>query len=236
MKACFARLEGVDPASLTSLKQRLPKITFDANNDVQVTGVDVRSGALSFEAALRKKVEVPEFSADKNALVTAEAYTYRRLLFTIEPASGVISTPGAKRDFNLGVELLKRAGAGNAEVSELRLDLLSWARGLLKMYDDAQLNNIVLDAFYAEPKLIGRYSAKSVDNRLELKQLDDISGQLRSLRYGFFYYGVRRSVEARVDSVISVSSGEEDDLEHFFAEQAKLLLEHSKGKQAGEHG
>ena len=224
MKACFAKLAGVDAPSLTSLSQRLPKITFDANNDVQITGVDHRAAILSFEAAVRKKATVTSFDAGQNAVVTREDFAYRSVRFTIDAAQHVLSTPGAKRDFTLAVELLKRAGTGQAEVSDLAVDLQVWARGLTKMYEDAQLNNLVLDHFYSEPKLIGRYSAKSVDNRLELKQLDDVSGQLRSLRYSFFHYGVRRSVEARADAVLSVTTGEEDDLEHFFNEQTKLLL------------
>jgi hypothetical protein len=233
MKACFAKLAGVEAPSLTSLSQRLPKITFDANNDVQITGVDHHAPTLSFEAALRKKATVTSFDAAENAVVTREDFSYRSVHVTLDPAQGVISTPGAKRDFNLAVELLKRAGAGQAEVAELHVDLLAWARALLKMYEDAQLASIVLDHFYAEPKLIGRYTAKSVDNRLELKQLDDMEGQLRSLRYSFFYYGVRRMAEARVDAVMSVSTGEEDEMEHFFAEQAKLMLSHTAKPKPG---
>ncbi len=233
MKACFAKLAGVEAPSLTSLLQRLPKITFDANNDVQITGVDHRAPTLSFEAAVRKKASVTSFDASQNAVVTREDFAYRSVHFTLDAAQHVISTPGAKRDFTLAVELLKRAGAGQAEAADLSVDLLAWARGLLKMYEDAQLNNIVLDGFYAEPKLIGRYSAKSVDNRLELKQLDEMAGQLRSLRYSFFHYGVRRSVEARADAVLSITTGEEDEIEHFFAEQAKLLLSHTAKPKPG---
>jgi hypothetical protein len=233
MKACFAKLAGVEAPSLTSLSQRLPKITFDANNDVQITGVDHHAPTLSFEAAVRKKTTVAQFDSSQNAVVTHEDYTFRSVHFTLDAGQGIISTPGAKRDFTLAAELLKRAGAGQAEAAELHLDLLAWARGLLKMYEDAQLASIVLDHFYAEPKLIGRYTAKSVDNRLELKQLDEMEGQLRSLRYSFFYYGVRRVVEARVDAVVVVTSGEEDELEHFFAEQAKLMLTHTTKPKPG---
>jgi hypothetical protein len=98
---------------------------------------------------------------------------------------------------------------------------------MAKLYDTAQLAQLVLDMYYAEPKLIGRYSAKTVDNRLDPKLLSETGGHIRSLRMGFFHEGVRRTVELRADTVLSCTSSDEDDLELFFKQQRELALKYS---------
>jgi len=227
MKSTFARLQGVDPSGLEALATRLRKIAFSINSEEQVLGVDVGAARLTVEVAVRRERDVPVFDELKRTLGTEKRYEYRRLLFSLDAKAGITSTPGARRDLALLTELFKRAGAGGAELSELKVDVLAWGRALLKMYDTAQLGQLVLDRFYAEPKLIGRFSAKSVDNRIDFGALQELAGNLRSLRFSFFYYDARRTVEARADGVLSVGSSDDEELEHFYAEQSALLLKHA---------
>lgn len=227
MKSTFARLKGVDPSGLEAAATRLRKIAFGLNSEEQVLGVDVDGARLTVETAVRRQRDVPVFDELKRKLSTEKRYEYRRLLLSLDAKAGIASTPGARRDLALLTELLKRAGLGGAELGDLQIDILAWARALLKMYDTAQLGQLVLDRFYAEPKLIGRFSAKSVDNRIDFGALEELAGNLRSVRFSFFHYDARRTVEARADGVLSVGSSDDEELEHFFAEQTALLLKHA---------
>jgi recombinational DNA repair protein RecR len=236
LKGTFVKVAGVEAGALQAFAARLKKITFGINSEEQVLGIDLEGQSLSCEVATRREREVPVFDADKGVLAMDKRNEYRSLFFTVDTKGGVASTPGARRDLSLFAELLKRAGAGAVEFADLSVDILTWARALTQMYDTAQLAQFVVDKFYAEPKLIGRYTAKSVDNRLELQALGDLPGHLKSLKLSFFHYDVRRTVEARSDGVLAVTSSEDEDTEHFFQEQVKLLLKHAALPERGQAG
>ena len=226
LKASYGRLKGFDPASLPALATRLAKVRFDMSSDTQVIGTDRGPGRLSVELALRREREGLAYDDAKGALVVHKGYEYARRYFTLEAESAVASTPGGRRDLTLFTELLKRCGAGGVELLDLRCDMAAWARDFLHLYDSAQLGGLVIDNYYAEPKLMGRYAAKTVDNRIDLKLIGELAGKLRSIRFSFFYEGLRRSAEARVDGVLSVSSSDEEDVASFFGEQQRLYLKH----------
>jgi len=227
LKNTFARLSGFDAAQLQSTASRLTKIAFGINSEEQVLGVDVEGNRLTAEIAVRRQREVPVFNELKKALISEKRYEYRSLMCSLDSASGIVSTAGARRDLNLFAELLKRCGAGGVELGELKADLIAWSRAFLKLYDTAQLGQLVLDHFYAEPRLTGRFTAKTVDNRIDLKAVEEAPGHLKSIRFSFYHYDARRSVEARDDGVLTVSSSDDEDLEHFFGEMAKLYLKHT---------
>lgn len=231
MKASFARLKGLEAAGLQALATRLRKVRFDINSESQVLGVDTAPNRLSFELAQRRERETLNFDDSKGVLTSQKGYEFSIRYFTLDAEAGVISTPHGKRDLNNCVELLKRCGIGGAELVELRCDLLAWTRDFLHLYDTAQLGGMVIDHYYTEPKLMGRFSAKTVDNRIDLKLVAELAGKLRSIRFGFFYEGLRRSAEARTDGVLSVSSSDEDDVESFFGEQSRLFLKHCAARE-----
>src|SRR5690606_22846927 len=145
---------------------QLSKLSFGFDSDMQVLGVDRDRDSLTAEIVLRREREAMTFDPSANAFSTEKRYEYRRHLFTLDAASGIAQTPGAKRDFTLFTDALKRAGSGGVELQPLETDVAAWAKEMAKLYDTAQLAQLVLDMYYAEPKLIGRYSAKTVDNRL----------------------------------------------------------------------
>jgi hypothetical protein len=226
-KASFIRMQGVAAGQVQSLGAQLLKVVFGFDSDLQVLGVDRARDSLSAEIVLRREREALAFDPAANAFGTEKRYEYRRHFFTLDAGSGIAETPGSKRDFNLFGEALKRAGSGGVDLEPLETDVSAWAREMAKLYDTAQLAQLVLDMYYAEPKLIGRYSAKTVDNRLDPALLKEPGGHVRSLRLGFFHEGVRRTVELRADAVLSCTSGDEDDLELFFKQQRELALKYS---------
>jgi hypothetical protein len=223
-KRCFARLKGVDAGQLQALSTRISKISFDINCEYKVIGVDRDFPRLSLDVVHRRPRRVRRYDDAEGKVVQEERNEDRIHEFALDAETQVISTPGGKRDFAILLDLLKRAGAGAAEVVSLQAELAPWAREIVKMYDSAQLGSLVLDSLFIEPRLIGRYSAKTVDNRLDLKFLDENAGKLRSIRLAFFVEGMRRSVEARADGVMAVSSSDMDDLEHFAGEMHRLFL------------
>jgi hypothetical protein len=227
LKTSFARLSYTDPAQLESLAQRLRRVAFEFNEGYRVIGVDRQPPALTVQAVARKLREVRHFDETEGKFVVEKAAVDREIYFTVDLHSGIAQSPGGKRDFGVLLELWKRAGGGNdLEAQPLVIDLMGWLKELLKMYESAQLGQVVIDGLFVEPRLIGRYSAKSVDNRIDMDYLERAAGQLRSLRLGMFHEGARRSVEARVDATVGINSSDEDDAEHFFTEQKALLLKH----------
>jgi hypothetical protein len=234
LKSTFAWIKGFDHSALASTAARLRKITFGLNSEEQVLAVDVDDPRLAVEVAARREREVPAFDAEKGVIVSEKRHVYRTLYFMLDSKARVVSTSGARRDLALCAGLLKRAGAGGVELGDFHVDLLAWTRAFLKLYDTSQLAQLTLDRFYCEPKLIGRYTAKTLDNRLDLEALTDLPGQLRSIRLSFFHYDVRRSIEARSDGVLAVTSGEEEDLVHFSNEQVPLLIKHASRPATGE--
>jgi len=231
LKNTFARLGGFDAAQLQSTASRLGKVAFGINSEEQVLGVDVEGNRLTAEIAVRRQREVPVFNELKKALISEKRYEYRSLLFSLDSASGIVSTAGARRDLSLFAELLKRSGASGVELADLKADLLGWSRAFLKLYETAQLGQLVLDRFYAEPKLTGRFTAKTVDNRIDLAAVEEAPGYLKSIRFSFYHYDARRSVDARDDGVLSVGSSDDEDLEHFFGEMAKLYLKYAAAEK-----
>ena len=229
LKNTFARLNGFDASALQSTASRLRKIAFGINSEEQVLGVDVEGNRLSAEIAVRRQREVPVFNELKKTLVSEKRYEFRSLLFSLDAGANIASTPGARRDLTLFAELLKRSGAGGVEIGEIKVDLIAWAREFIKIYETAQLGQLVLDRFYAEPKLTGRFTAKTVDNRIDLASVEEAPGHLKSIRFSFYHYDARRSVEVRDDGVLSAGSSDDEELEHFFAEMAKLYLKHAAG-------
>jgi hypothetical protein len=228
-KASFIRLSGVDAGQIQALASRLPKLAFGFDSDMQVLGVDKTPTTLAVEIVIRREREALVFDPGANSFGNEKRYEYRRHFFTLDAAAAIAETPGAKRDFNLLTEALRRAGASGAELAPLEADVTAWAREMAKLYETAQLAQLVLDMYYAEPRLIGRYSAKTVDNRLDPALLKEPGGHVRSLRMGFFHEAVRRTVELRADAVLSCTSADEDDLGVFFSEQRGLALKHSFG-------
>ena len=226
-KASFIQLHGVAAGQVQNLATRLPKVVFGFDCELQVLGVDRERDRLTTEVVVRREREALAFDPAANAFSSEKRYEYRRQFFTLDAATGIAETPGGKRDFNFFSDVLKRAGITNVELGPLVTDVAAWAREMAKLYDTAQLAQLVLDMYYAEPKLIGRYSAKTVDNRLDPNLLKEPGGAIRSLRLGFFYEGVRRTVELRADAVLVCSSGDEDDLPIFFGEQRALALKYS---------
>jgi len=231
MKSTFARISGIDAGQLQSTAARMKKITFGMNSEEQVVAVDVEPNRLTAEVIVRREREVPAFDETKGALVREKRYEYRSLFFVLDTELGVVSTPGAKRDISLFAELLKRAGATAVEIADLIVDLPAWVREFMKMYDTAQLGQLVIDKLYVEPKLIGRYSAKTVDNRLDLKAIEDLPGMLKSVRFSFYHYDARRGIEARADGVLNCSSSEEEELDTFFREMVPVFLRHGIGEE-----
>ena len=227
MKSTFARVSGIDSGALQSTAARLRKITFGMNSEEQVVGADVEPNRLTAEVIVRREREVPSFDETKGTLTREKRYEYRSLFFVLDTDKGVVSTPGSRRDLTLFAELLKRAGATAIELSDLAIDLPRWVREFTKMYETAQLGQLVIDKLYVEPKLIGRYSAKTVDNRLDLKAIEELPGALKSVRFSFYHYEARRGVEARNDGVLNCSSSDEDELEHFFREMMPVFLKYS---------
>lgn len=224
-KASFTKITGVGSGAIQALASRLKKVGFGINSDMHVIAVDQGADALRIEVALRREVQGTTFDSDKGNFIEDKRFEYKQHFFQLDAEKGLASTPGGKRDFKLLFDLLARCGQSGAEAVDLRVDVLAWTRALLKMYDSAQLGSVVVDDYFSEPKMLGRYSAKSVDNSIDWNFLEN-SGSLRSVRLGFFHDGVRRSVEARVDAVLSVTSGDEDDLDDLFNEQQKLMLTH----------
>ena len=227
IKASFARLQGFDPAGFQTAAARLKKVRFDINSDLQVLAIDQDFPRMNIELAQRKQREALVYNEAEGKFSMAQNYEYRRHFFTIDAQSATLQTPGGKRDFALLVELLKKTGSGGVELQELSVDLAAWGKMFLKSQDNAQLGQIVFDNFYSEPRLIGRYSAKTVDNRADLNLLEDVPASLRSIRLSYFHDGVRRTVEVRSDAVLSVASSDEEDSEHLFDEQRRLLLAHT---------
>jgi len=229
LKRSYCRLDGVEPAAIQTLATRLRKLTFSVNSDMQTLGVDTGKDTLGVEFAVRRKQSGQVFSEAEQKFVSATGYDYKRLYFEIDSRAGTASTPGAFRDFSMLAAALKGAGATGAEAHALQVDVAGWARDLLKRHDSAQLAGIVLDDFFSEgqQKLIGRYSAKSVDNRLEPGMLKPETGSLKSLRLTYFEEGIRKSVEVRAGGVLSLTSSDEEELAPFLAEQGKLMLNHS---------
>jgi hypothetical protein len=227
IKASFARLQGFDPASFQTAATRLKKVRFDINSDMQVLAVDQDFPRMNIELAQRRQREQLTFDESDNKFTVAQGYEYRRHYFSFDAQSATLQTPGGKRDFALLVELLKKTGSAGVELQDLTVDLTSWTRTFLSTYDSAQLGQIVFDNFYSEPRLIGRYSAKTVDNRIEARLLEEVAASLRSIRLSFFHDGVRRMVEVRSDAVLAVTSSDEEDCEHYFDEQRRLLLAHT---------
>jgi hypothetical protein len=229
-KLTFARLVPLDPSQATSLAQRLPRTAFEHGQGTKVIAVDRRGERLSVQLVNRRLREGQRYNEAENKMVAEQIANDREVFFNIDFAGGMAETPGSRRDFTLLLDAFKRSGAGTElEAQPIVVDIFPWAKEVLKMYETAQLANLVIDNYYVEPRLIGRYSAKAVDNRIDLAYLEEKAASLRSLRLGFFHEGLRRSVEARADGVLAVSSGEEEDLEHFVSEQRQILLKHSAG-------
>jgi hypothetical protein len=227
LKSSFARLSHVDPSQLESLAQRLRRVDFELGEGHRVLAVDRKPPQLTVQVVARRLRDLRHFDEAGGKFVSERGPVDRELYFNIDFNTRIVATPGGKRDFGTLIELLRRAGGGrDLEVEPLVVDLSSWVKALLKMYETAQLGQLVLDSLFVEPRLIGRYSAKSVDNRLDLDYVEKVAGQLRSLRLGFYHEGSRRSVEARTDATLSISSSDEEDAEHFFDEQRQLLLSH----------
>lgn len=234
LKASFARVSGVSPSQQDSLAQRLQKVAFQYGEGLKVTGVDkeaARHGQgprLVVEAVQRTLREARRFDDGQNKIVSERVASDRILSFDLDLESGIAQTPGGLRDMKALCELLRQAGGGkDVEEQHIAVDLLAWVKQTAKMYETAQLAQVVVDSLFIEPRLIGRYIAKSIDNRLDMAYLQEVAGQLRSLRLAFFHEGVRRSVEARVDGVLSISSSDEEDAEDFFREQRGVLLANS---------
>lgn len=234
LKASFARISGVAPAQQDSLAQRLLKVSFSYGEGLKVTAVDreaARRGQgprLVIEAVERRLREARRFDDGQNRIVSERAASDRILSFDLDLDSGIAQTPGGLRDMKVLSELLRQAGGGkDIQEQQIAVDLLGWVKQTAKMYETAQLAQVVVDSLFIEPRLLGRYIAKSVDNRLDMAYLQEVAGQLRSLRLAFFHEGVRRSVEARVDGVLSISSSDDEDAEEFFTEQRSVLLGHS---------
>lgn len=229
LKRSYCRLDGVEPGAIQTIATRLRKLAFSVNSDMQTLGVDTGKDTLGVEFAVRRKQSGQVYSEAEQKFVSATGYDYKRLYFEIDAKAGIASTPGAYRDFSLLAAALKSVGASNVEAQALHIDVAGWAKELLKHHDSAQLAAIVLDDFYSEDqqKLIGRYSAKSVDNRLEPAMLKPQTGNLKSLRLSFFDAGVRKSVEVRANGVLSLTCSDEEELAPFLEQQSRLMLERS---------
>jgi hypothetical protein len=227
LKSSFARLSHADPSQLEAFANRLRRVNFELGEGHRVLAVDRQPPQLTVQLVARRLRDVRHFDEANGKFVSERAPVDRELYFSVDLQSRILATPGGRRDFGVLVELLRKTGGGSdLEAQPLIIDLVSWVKALLKMYENAQLGQLVVDSLFVEPRMIGRYTAKSVDNRLDLGYIEKAAGQLRSLRLGFFHEGSRRSVEARSDATLSITSSEEEDAEHFFAEQRQLLLQH----------
>ena len=107
-------------------------------------------------------------------------------------------------------------------------------RYVLKMsifaaYDKMEIELSDLEKDYEEE--IRKLTEKM--EHMDPKQLEELGGSLRSIRFAFFHQGVRRSVEARSNAVLSLTSADEEDLAEFSTEQERLLLKHARPREAG---
>lgn len=229
IKTTFARLRGLEEGQLQALASRLSEVNFAKNPGLQVVGVDRDYPALSFELVQRTEKEYRQYDDDEKKLVVSKRFNDRVLFCTIDVKKQLIHTPQGRRDLGLFAELLKQCGAGyEMELIELECDVIGWAREMVKMYDTAQLGLASYEHFFVEPKMIGKYQTKTVDNQLNLDAISQQPGRVKSLRVSFFFEGTKRSAELRRDGVLMVSSGDEEDLEHFWAEMLSLATRVSK--------
>jgi hypothetical protein len=230
-KTCFTRLKGVDASQLQALALRLSKISFDINCEYKVIGLDRDFPRLNLDVVARRPRTVRRFDDTQGKVVQEERNEDRIYEFALDAENGMAHTPGGRRDFTILLDLLKRSGVGAAELVNLQVELTPWTREIVKMYDSAQLGNLVMESLYIEPRLIGRYSAKTVDNRLDLKFIEENAGKLKSIRLKFFFEGMLRGVEARTDGVLIASSSDLDDLEHFARDMHKVFLKHAEAAE-----
>lgn len=227
LKSSFARLSHSDPSQLESYANRLKRVNFELGEGHRVLVVDRQPPQLTVQLVARRLKDVRHFDEAENKFLSERSPIDREMFFSIDLQSRIMATPGGKRDFGVVIELLRKTGGGShLEAQPLIIDLAGWSKALLKMYETAQLGQLIVDSLFQEPRLIGRYSAKSVDNRIDLGYIERVAGQLRSVRLGFFHEGSRRTVEARSDATLLVNSNDEEDAEHFYEEQRQLLLRH----------
>jgi hypothetical protein len=230
-RTAFARLKGLDSTRLVQVAGRLAKVTFGLNSDMRVFGLHRQPPPFTLNVVQRRPRKVTRFDDEQGKLVTEERIEDRLYSFAIDAVAGIVSTPGGRRDLSVLLALLKTCGATDAELLDLGVELLPWVKEFTRMHEHAQLGQVVVDQFFVEPRLIGRFSAKTADNRIDMKFLEEHGSRLRSIRLSFFEEGLRKSVEARSDGVIAVSSSDEDELEHFTEQQHKLFLKHSAPRE-----
>lgn len=201
-------------------------VDFEFGEGLKCIGADVDRGNLTVELVQRRQAEVRKFDDAEDKLIIQKRVKEKVQMFTLYP-DGYATTPGSFRDFAMFSEAMRRVGFPDFEPRVVVVEMLPWVKQIAKMYPTAQLGNLVLDNVFQEPRMIGQYAAKSVDNRLDMAYLQEMAGQIKSVKVGFFHEGVRRSVEAAAKGVLTVTSSDEEDLDHFFAEQYAVLLENA---------
>ena len=129
-----------------------------------------------------------------------------------------------------------KPATGRRRTHEIRghVDIARWGKLWRERVPSAQLAEIVFEMFYFAPGLIGRFTAKTVDNRLNPALFDGSNGTISLLRVGYFADGIRRTAELRntarningkqLYAVLTVTSAADaEDAAEFLAEQVAWL-------------
>jgi len=222
---------------IINIAARLRNVDFEFGEGIKCIAADRNrtwiagaAAVLECEIVQRKAVETIKYDDAESKLLTVKTVREKVNTFRYDPATGIAETAGSFRDFAIFAEAMQRSGAGkDFEPRPMLVDMLAWVQAVVAMYPTAQLGRVVVDNLYVEPRCIGQYSAKTVDNRLDMAYLETVAGQIRSIKLAFFDEGCRCSIEATAKATLTVTSSDEEDVDHLFIEQRAVMLEHSTG-------
>lgn len=228
MKQTHCRLSTTDASTAKGYGNKLRRLRLVDGEGLQVVAIDnVGTPDLALDVVERKVKYLRRLDPATGKVSDVKENVDREFSVTVDLGTGLCTTPGGKRNLKLLVEMLQACGASEElTLYPVIIDLVAFVRSILARIDGPQLGTLTLDNLYVGKQLIGRFSAKSIDHRVDLTYLESVAGQIKGIKLGWFEDGAKRTVEVRSDGTLTAGVGKDEDPEDFFEAMLTLMFRH----------
>jgi hypothetical protein len=218
LKRTFAHLSIDQPR----FKAALPNVKFAAGCNLNVVNLSDGADEFSFTLVVRKETDFPRLLDGKRVIETINKDRFRDVTLHLDGTLELQST----RDMKLIWALVTRCGFSDLEVSGGGRDvhLLKWAKEIMEAHEFVQLGGVQIDGMRVDPTLMGRYTAKTIDNRVVMSFLEENQRNLSSVKLAWFDMGLKQTLTAHQNGTLEATCKDSEELYHLFDLESRRFL------------
>jgi hypothetical protein len=217
---CHCRVEPSELLVALLKLDLLPASEFKSIN----RAFDATADSLEFEI-LRRWTKPVRTWVDETGEFSLENQQQEKLL-EFKLRDGIMQMPSTRSIKQLA-QVMAGNGLADVPLALVNINLVDWLKATLMAHDGSQLGGLTLHGFPADNQLMGKFDAKSFDNRVHMDYISVHAHQLTSVKIGWFDDGIKHSVQVSANGKLECGCKDPDMLLDHYDRERKLMLKYA---------